>query len=91
MTKLSAEKRTENGTVFVDETTELMTKLQRPVLPPVGPDAETIPSVLTEFLANADHGGGWLQTARAMIIRSDQISVRMIFTQLLCYNIDKIA
>lgn len=91
LTKLSAEKRTENGTAFVDETTELLTKLQRPVLPVAVPCAETVPSVLTEFLANGDHGAGWSQTARAMVIRSDQISVSMmLFTQLLsCDSLEK--
>ncbi|XP_026818694.1 uncharacterized protein LOC113557398 [Rhopalosiphum maidis] len=75
--KLSAESRTEDEIVFVDETTELLTKLQRPLLSDgTGHATESTPSALVEFLSNANHhhGGVWSQRLRSIIIRSDQIT-----------------
>jgi len=76
--KLSSESRTEDEIVFVDETTELLTKLQRPLLLDGTRYAtESTPGSLAEFLANTNqhHGGAWLQKVRSLIIRSDQITV----------------
>lgn len=75
--KLAAEYRTENGTVFIDETTELLMKLQRPLSSATTSTATGKTGGLTEFLKNDDHHStsDWLQRVRAMIIRSDQIYV----------------
>jgi len=76
--KLSAESRTEDQIVFVDETTELLTKLQRPLLSDgTGYATESTPGTLAGFLANTNQhqGGAWLQRVRSIIIRSDQITV----------------
>lgn len=81
MSKLAAENRTEDGTVFVVETTGLLTKLQRPVSAGA---RETVRSALSagELSSNvpaADRRhcpvGVWLRRARAVVVRSDQISV----------------
>jgi len=61
--------------VFVDETPELLTKLQRPLL---SDRTESTPGALAGFLVNTNqhHGGAsWLQRVRSIIIRSDQITV----------------
>ncbi|KAL4098666.1 hypothetical protein QTP88_023218 [Uroleucon formosanum] len=75
--KLSAESRTEDEIVFVDETTELLTKLKRPLLWDGTLYAtESTPGTLAGFLANTNqhHGGAWLQRVRSIIIHSDQIT-----------------
>ncbi|KAE9537938.1 hypothetical protein AGLY_005910 [Aphis glycines] len=75
--KLSAESRTEDEIVFVDETTELLTKLQRPLLSDgTRRSTESTPGALAGFLTNTNHhhGGVWLQRVRSIIIRSDQIT-----------------
>jgi len=76
--KLSAESRTEDEIVFVDETTELLTKLQRPLLSHgTRYSTESTAGALAGFLANnSQHQGGvWLQRVRSIIIHSDQITV----------------
>lgn len=81
MTKLSDEKRTEDGTVIiVDETTDLLTRLQSPPLSSqsacVSRETASGRNVLSEFLANTDcRCDVWLQKARTTVIRCDQISV----------------
>jgi len=76
--KLSAESRTQDEIVYVDETTELLTKLQRPLLSDgTRRSTESTPGALAGFLTNTNHhhGGVWLQRVRSIIIRSDQITV----------------
>lgn len=75
--KLSAESCTENGTVFVNETTELLMKVQRQVSSATTFATTGETGGLTEFLENADHQdmSDWLQRVRTMIMRSDQIHV----------------
>ncbi|XP_022179280.1 uncharacterized protein LOC111039925 [Myzus persicae] len=75
--KLSTESRTEDEIVFVDETTELLTKLQRPLLSrDTRYTTESTPGTLAAFLENTNqhHGGVWLQRVRSIIIRCDQIT-----------------
>lgn len=80
---MSIENRTENGTVFVNETTELLAELQRPLFSAIAglsaldsTDEEAATGRLTEFLTNVDcNSGGWLQKARTLAIHTNQISV----------------
>lgn len=77
---MSVEHCTENGVVIVDETTELLAKLQKPLTASVKHDIETASgettNALTEFLSDSDcHSGGWLQRVWTMTIRADRISV----------------
>ncbi|VVC26296.1 Protein broad-minded [Cinara cedri] len=82
LSKLSAENRMDDGTVFVAETTELLTKLLLPSIPPLSDSVASIDDtvtagVLAEFLtddANSYETGVWLQKVRATIIRAELIS-----------------
>lgn len=82
LAKLSDVNRTEDGTaVIVDETTDLLTRLQSPLLHSACSARETASgcNVLSEFLTNTDcRSDVWLPKARTTVIRCDQISVSRI-------------
>lgn len=61
---------------IVDERTELLTKLRRPVSSADSHYAEQAASDVSAFLAaKADRCSGWSQRARSAIIRSERVSV----------------